>query len=137
MAISIVESPGVDIYDIKRGYLIVHLPPLFPYLPYLLPRFLRRDPDILIKILDALMPADLHDQLRRGSGKEFIGAERPAAGVGGDPGVFGFQYLDILVALLIGCLDRGGDARQLADLLNMPVQLLIGGFVNNPFETVD
>lgn len=44
-----------------------HLPPFLPYLLYLLPSLLRRNPYILIKILQTLMPADLHDQFRWGA----------------------------------------------------------------------
>ncbi len=98
-----------------------HLPPPFPNLPDLLPRFLRRDPDILIKILQALMPADLHNKLRGCTGQELIRAKRPTAGMRGDQGILRLNGYHILVALLIGYLDGSIDARELADLLDIPV----------------
>ena len=52
-----------------------HFPPLLPYLLYLFPCLFRRNAYILIKILQALMPADLHDQLRWCTCQELIGAE--------------------------------------------------------------
>ena len=47
------------------------------------------------------MAADFHDQLRRCTGQELIGAKGSPTSVGGDPGIFWFGSNDILVAFLI------------------------------------
>jgi len=68
------------------------------------------------------MAADLHYQLGGRAGQELIGAKGSPAGTCGDPRIFGFGGYDILVAFLARDLDRGIDAGQLTDLLDMPVQ---------------
>jgi len=47
------------------------------------------------------MPADLHNQLRRGASQEFIRAKRSAASMGRYPGVFWLDYFYVFVAFLI------------------------------------
>jgi hypothetical protein len=63
--------------------------------------FFRGDPDVLIKILFILMPADLHNEFDRGACQKFVGTERTPGRVGGDPFVLGIFNLDISVAFLM------------------------------------
>ena len=99
----------------------MHFATPFPNLLDFPPGFFGSNPDILIKILQALVAADLHSELRGSACQELIGAKRPSASVSGDPGVLRLGAYNILVTSFVRCLYRSIDSGQPRDLLDMPV----------------
>src|ERR1700739_2129693 len=66
----------------------LHFATSLPNLLNFPPGFFWCNPDIFIKIFQAFVAADLHNELRWSACQELIGAKRPSAGMGSDPGIF-------------------------------------------------
>jgi hypothetical protein len=72
------------------------------------------------------MTADLHDQLNRRAGQEFIGAKGAAGGMRSDPVLFGFYDLNTFVSFFVGEFNSAVQCSQFANGFNMPVEFRIG-----------